>query len=79
MPPDPNLVLYPAFCWGLLLGILNIEPEWAKPALMVAAAPGSTMSFVLALNYGVPTKSIARIILITMTGALLTVTYFSSV
>ncbi len=74
-----KLVVYPLICWGLILGLLDIEMAWAKPALMVAAAPASSMAFVLALYYRVPVKAIARTILITMIGALLTVTYFSSI
>ncbi len=74
-----KLVVYPLLCWGLILGILDIELDWAKPALMVAAAPSSAMALVLALNYQVPAKAIARTIVITMVGALLTVTYFSNV
>jgi hypothetical protein len=35
------------------------------------------MAFVLALNYQVPVNAIARTILITMAGSLLTVTYVS--
>jgi predicted permease len=72
-----KLIAYPLLCWGLLLGLLEIEPSWAKPTMMVAAAPSSAMAFVLALNYKIPTKAIAQIIMTTMIGALLTVTYIS--
>lgn len=34
-----KLVVYPLLCWGLILGVLDVEMDWAKPALMVAAAP----------------------------------------
>jgi predicted permease len=74
-----KLVVYPLLCLGLIRGILGVELDWAKPALMVAAAPSSAMAFVLALNYQVPTKAIVRIILITMIGALLTVTFVAGI
>lgn len=74
-----KLVAYPLACWGLIIGLLDIDLDWAKPTMMVAAAPSSAMAFVLALNYQVPAKAIARAILLTMIGALLTVTYFSSI
>jgi predicted permease len=74
-----KLAAYPLLCWGLIIGLLDVELNWAKPTMMVAAAPSSAMAFVLALNYRVPTKAIARAILMTMIGSLLTVTYFSSI
>ncbi len=70
-----KLIVYPFLCWVILFGILEIPMDWGKPAMIVAAAPSSSMAFVLALNYRIPTKTIARLILITMVGALLTVTY----
>lgn len=73
-----KLIVYPLLCWGILFAVLGIPLDWGKPAMIVAAAPSSSMAFVLALNYGIPTKTIARIILITMVGALLTVTFASN-
>ncbi len=70
-----KLLVYPLLCWALLFNVLAIEPAWSKPAMMVAAAPSSAMAFVLAIHYQVPVQAIARTILITMIGALLTVTY----
>jgi len=72
-----KLVVYPLLCWGVIVGLLATDLSWAKPAAMVAAAPSSSMAFVLALNYQVPEKTIARAILITMIGSLFTVTYFA--
>ena len=74
-----KLVVYPLLCLGLIVGVLGIDADWAKPTMMVAAAPSSAMAFVLALNYQIPAVAIARIVLITMIGSLLTVTYFSSI
>jgi len=73
-----KLIVYPLLCWGLIVGLLGTELDWAKPATIVAAAPSSSMAFVLALNYQVPAKAIAQTILITMIGSLFTVTYFAS-
>ena len=74
-----KLIAYPLLCWGILFGALGIPLDWGKPAMIVAAAPSSSMAFVLALNYRIPTKAIARIILLTMIGALVTVTYASNI
>jgi len=46
--------------------------------MMIAAAPCETMSFVLALNYGVRTDVIAPAIRYTTLGALLTVTFIAA-
>lgn len=74
-----KLIVFPLLCWGILFGALGIQLDWAKPAMIVAAAPSSSMAFVLALNYKIPTKTIARIILITMIGSLLTVTFSANI
>lgn len=72
-----KLIVYPLLCWAVLFNVLVVAPAWGQPALMVAAAPSSAMAFVLALNYEVPVKAIARAILLAMIGSLLTVTYVS--
>ncbi|MDP6709410.1 MAG: AEC family transporter [Alphaproteobacteria bacterium] len=74
-----KLVLYPLLCWALIVGLLDTEMAWSRPTMMVAAAPSSAMAFVLALNYRVPATAIARTVLLTMLGALLTVTYVASI
>ena len=74
-----KLVAYPLLCFGLIVGAMDVALDWAKPALMVAAAPGSAMALVLAINYQVPANAIARILLITMIGSLLTVTFISGI
>lgn len=74
-----KLILYPLLCWVVFFSVLEIHLDWAKPAMIVAASPSAAMPFVLALNYGIPTKNIARIILITMIGALVTVSYASNI
>ena len=73
-----KLIVFPLFCWGLIVGLLDVEWTWAKPTTMVAAAPSSAMAFVLAVNYRVSAAAIARTILMTMIGSLLTITYVSS-
>lgn len=74
-----KLFVYPLAGWLVIVGLLDIQMDWAKPSMMVAAAPSSAMAFVLALNYRVPTGTIARIISLTMLGALFTVTLATSI
>jgi hypothetical protein len=34
-----KLVVYPLLCWVLIVGLLDTELDWARPTMMVAAAP----------------------------------------
>lgn len=57
----------------------QIGPEWSNPAMLVAAGPTGAMPFVLALQYRIPVAEIARTILITTLGSLITVTLISQI
>lgn len=69
-----KLVVHPALAWTIFAGALNLAPEIRNPAMMVAAAPCGVMAFMLALNYGVRVDAIARAILYSSIGSLVTVT-----
>ena len=69
-----KLVVHPALAWAIFAGALNLAPEIRNPAMMVAAAPCGVMAFMLALNYGVRVDAIARAILYSSIGSLVTVT-----
>jgi len=69
-----KLVVHPALAWAIFAGALHLAPEVRNPAMMVAAAPCGVMAFMLALNYGVRVDAIARAILYSSIGSLLTVT-----
>ncbi len=72
-----KLVLMPAVAWLLIVGVFRVSPEWASPAMLVAAGPAGAMPFVLALQYKVPVAAIARVILYSTLGSLLTVSAIS--
>ena len=69
-----KLVVHPALAWAIFAGALHLAPEVRNPAMMVAAAPCGVMAFMLALNYGVRVDAIARAILYSSIGSLVTVT-----
>lgn len=69
-----KLLVHPLLAWAIFAGILGLTPEIQTPALMVAAAPCGMMAFMLALNYGVRVDAIARAILYTSIGSLITLT-----
>ncbi|MEO1734043.1 MAG: AEC family transporter [Pseudomonadota bacterium] len=69
-----KLVVHPLLAWAIFAGVLHLSPEVRNPAMMVAAAPCGVMAFMLALNYGVRVDAIARAILFSSIGSLVTVT-----
>ncbi len=69
-----KLVLAPIVAWLLIFGVFDVSPQWSNPAMMVAAGPAGAMPFVLALQYDVPVAAIARTILLSTVGSLVTVT-----
>ena len=69
-----KLLLHPLLAWVIFASLLNLSPEVRNPAMMVAAAPCGVMAFMLALNYGVRVDAIAKVILYSSLGSLVTVT-----
>ena len=69
-----KLVAMPLIAWVLIYIVFPVSPEWSNPAMLVAAGPTGAMPFVLALQYQVPVATIARTILISTLGSLVTVT-----
>lgn len=69
-----KLSVHPILALAIFSGILHLDPAVQTPAMMVAAAPCGVMAFMLALNYGVRVDAIARAILYTAIGSLVTVT-----
>jgi len=69
-----KLVVHPLLAWVIFSWFLDLAPHIRTPAMMVAAAPCGVMAFMLALNYGVRVDAIAKAILYTAIGSLLTVT-----
>lgn len=72
-----KLLFHPVAAWLTIAG-LAISPEWATPAMMVAASPSAAMAFVFALQYQVRVEAIARTVFLTSVGSLLTVTLAAS-
>ena len=69
-----KLVVHPLLAWAIFAGVLQLTPQIRNPAMMVAAAPCGVTAFMLALNYGVRVDAIARAILYSSIGSLLTIT-----
>ena len=57
---------------------MQLSPELRNPGVMIAAAPCGVMAFMLAMNYGVPVDTIARAILFSSVGSIVTVTLAAS-
>lgn len=69
-----KLGFLPFVAWALLSGILQVPDALTLPSLLVAAGPAGAMPFVLAMQYGVEVHAIARAILYSTIGSLVTVT-----
>ena len=74
-----KLLGMPIVAWVLVSGVFQVSPEWSTPAMLVAAGPAGAMPFVLALQYEIPVPAIARTILISTLGSLVTVTVMTQV
>ena len=69
-----KLVVHPALAWLILITLFGLPETISTPAMMGAAAPCGAMAFVLALNYQVRVDAIARAILYSSIGSLVTIT-----
>jgi malonate transporter and related proteins len=69
-----KLLIHPALAWIILVSFFDLPASISTPAMMVAAAPCGAMAFVLALNYQVRVDAIARAILYSSIGSLVTIT-----
>ncbi len=74
-----KLVFMPLVAWLSVYVLFRVSPEWANPAMLVAAGPAGAMPYVLALQYRVPVASIARIIMISTLISLITVTLMAQI
>ncbi len=74
-----KLLGMPIVAWVLVSAVFQVSPEWSKPAMLVAAGPAGAMPFVLALQYEIPVTAIARTILVSTLGSLVTVTVMTQV
>lgn len=69
-----KLIAMPIVAWVLVSLVFQVSPAWTNPAMLVAAGPAGAMPFVLALQYQIPVTAIARTILFSTIGSLVTVT-----
>jgi predicted permease len=69
-----KLLALPLAAWIALVELSDFDAIWTSQAMLIAAGPTGAMPFVLALQYQVPTDAIARVVLLTTIGSLLTVT-----
>ena len=74
-----KLFVMPIVAWVLVSAVFQVSPEWSNPTMLVAAGPTGAMPFVLALQYQIPVAAIARTILISTLGSLVTVTVITQI
>lgn len=71
-----KLLLHPAVTWILAYYVFAMPPVWAQAAVLLAALPTGTGSFMLAEFYERQVSSTASAILLSTLGGLLTVTLY---
>jgi predicted permease len=69
-----NIVLMPLLVFSFIQNT-QVSPAWGKIILLMAAGPCGAMPFVIALQYGIPTKRIAKAILISTVLSLVSITF----
>ncbi|NQZ30954.1 MAG: AEC family transporter [Oceanospirillaceae bacterium] len=72
-----NVVLMPILVYAFIQGV-DVSPQWSKIILLMSAGPCGAMPFVIALQYGIPTRRIAKAILISTLLSLVSITYLTS-
>ena len=66
-----KLVAHPVALF-LAFGAAGVGPDWSAPLLVAAAGPSGAMPFVIALQYGVATETIAKAVLVSTVLSLFT-------
>jgi predicted permease len=59
-----KLVLQPLLTWYLAVVVLRFDPEWAETAVIMAALPTGSLTFVVAQQYGIYVERTSAVILI---------------
>tara|TARA_Y100000748_G_scaffold121211_3_gene101853 strand:- start:5016 stop:5939 length:924 start_codon:yes stop_codon:yes gene_type:complete len=67
-----KLIVQPALVWGLATWVFHLPPLWAKAALLLSALPTGTGPFMLAEFYGREAAVVARAVLWSTLGSLVT-------
>lgn len=68
-----KLVLQPMITAYLAFRVFELPPLWAQSALLLSALPTGTGPFMLASHYGREGASVARVILLTTVGSVVTI------
>lgn len=70
-------VLHPVLVFTLA-GLAALAPDWGDIVLLVAAGPSGAMPFVIALQYGIRTDTIAKAVLVSTLFSLLTLSVLTA-
>lgn len=68
-----SLVLMPAVCWLLAVGVFGLPPVWAGVAVLFAACPTGANAFLFASRYGVATGSVSGAVALSTTLSVVTI------
>ena len=72
-----KIIIHPALVF-VFTGMTTLTPGWGDIALLAAAGPSGAMPFVIALEYGIRTETIAKVVLVSTLFSLLTLSVLAS-
>lgn len=72
-----NVAFVPLLVFAFIQGV-DVSPQWSKIILLMAAGPCGAMPFVIALQYGIQTRRIAKAILLSTLLSLVSITFLTS-
>ena len=71
-----KLIAYPLVAWGVLGGVLRLDPFWVRSGVLLAALPSASSNFVLAQQHGVEADRVSASIALSTIASLATVPWF---
>lgn len=71
-----KLAVYPVVAWGVLEGVLRLDPFWVRSGVLLAALPSASSNFVLAQQHGLEADRVSASIALSTIASLATVPWF---
>ena len=71
-----KLVAYPLVAWGVLEGVLRLDPFWVRSGVLLAALPSASSNFALAQQHGADADCVSAAIAFSTVASLATVPWF---
>lgn len=67
-----KILLHPLLCWALAMTVFPMDPFWTASAVLLAALPTGSLTFVVAQKYGLYRQRSSSVIVVSTIGSLVT-------